>query len=109
MRRTILFTLPVPERALEDVRRQVKPLEVRYHVSERGADVDKGLDETVEVLFTNQAPTRLEHAPGLRCVQLGSAGINHVMASPIYSRTDIALTNARGLYDVAVAEFALAL
>jgi phosphoglycerate dehydrogenase-like enzyme len=71
--------------------------------------VDLGLDETVEILFTNYAPSQVEQAPHLRWLQLASAGINHVMQSPIYERKDIRLTTGRGVYDVAGAEFTLGL
>ena len=109
MKRTILCTLPLPKPLLEQIRRQAHPYLLRHLVSRCGADVDRGLDESVEILFTNCAPTQLEQSPHLAWVQLNSAGINHVMQSPIYSQEDLVLTTARGAYDVASAEFALGL
>jgi phosphoglycerate dehydrogenase-like enzyme len=40
---------------------------------------------------------------------MNSAGINHIMQSPIYMREDLFLTTSRGAYDVAGAEFTLGL
>src|SRR6185369_4296883 len=107
MKRTVLCTLPLRKPLLDQVRRQVRPYQLRHLVSRSGTDVDCGLDESVEILFTNHAPSRLEQSPHLAWVQLNSAGINHVMQSPIYSQEDLALTTARGAYDVASAEFAI--
>lgn len=62
-----------------------------------------------EILFAwNITPERLEHAEKLRWIQLASAGIEHVPVRAITER-GILLTNARGVYSVAVAEHAVAL
>ncbi len=109
MKRTILCTLPLSELCLAQIRRQVRPYHLRHVVCRSAEDVDRALDESVEILFTNSAPGKIEKSPNLTWVQLNSAGINHVMQSPIYLQHDIALTTARGAYDVASAEFALGL
>jgi phosphoglycerate dehydrogenase-like enzyme len=109
MKSTILCTLPFEKTAQQKIRRQVAPYQVRFISVSNSDDVDRGLDPSVEILFTGVAPSRLEQAPALKWVQLNSAGINHVMQSPIYLRKDLALTTARGAYDVAAAEFAIGL
>src|SRR5436309_3312430 len=109
MKRTILCTLPFGEGVQEQIRRQVVPYQVRFVPIRSSEDVDRALDSSVDSLLTGVAPTRLEQAPALKWVQLNSAGINHVMLSPIYLRNDVALTTGRGAYDVAAAEFGVGL
>jgi phosphoglycerate dehydrogenase-like enzyme len=109
MKTTILCTLPFEKTVQQKIRREVAPDQVRFVSVRTGEDVDQALDPSVEILLTGLAPTRLEQAPALKWVQLNSAGINHVMQSPIYLRTDLALSTARGAYDVAAAEFAVGL
>jgi phosphoglycerate dehydrogenase-like enzyme len=109
MKPTILCTLPFEKTVHQKIQRKVAPYQVRFISVSNSDDVDRGLEPSVEILLTGVAPSRLEQAPALKWVQLNSAGINHVMQSPIYLRKDLALTTARGAYDVAAAEFALGL
>jgi len=109
MKRTILCTLPLEKPLQQQLSRQARPYQVKFVPAGKGQDVDAALDESVEILLTGAAPTRLEHAPALRWVQMNSAGVNHVMESPIYLRRDLSLTTSRGVYDVAGAEFTLGL
>src|SRR5262249_549329 len=109
MKPSILCTLPLEKSLQRQISRQARPYQVRFISAHNTEDVDPGLDASVEILLTAAAPTRLDQAPALRWVQLNSAGINHVMKSPIYLREDLSLTTARGAYDVAGAEFTLGL
>ncbi len=107
--RTILCSLPVGTSLAKRIRQAVSPYRLRHCVARSPEEVDEALDGSVEILFTNQAPATLASAPNLRWVHLLSAGINHVIDSPIFSKPNIVLTTSRGVYDVAVAEFALGL
>jgi phosphoglycerate dehydrogenase-like enzyme len=109
MKPTILCTLPLEKSLQEQLCRKARAYNVRCVSARNSQDVDSALDESVEILFTGAGPTRVDHAPALRWVQMNSAGINHVMQSPIYLREDLSLTTSRGAYDVAGAEFALGL
>jgi len=109
MKSTILCTLPLEKPLQDEIRRHARPYNFRYVAARTSQDVDRALNSSVEILLTGAPPTRVEHAPGLQWVQLNSAGINHVMQSPIYLRDDLSLTTSRGAYDVAAAEFAFGL
>ena len=109
MKPTILCTLPLEKSLQEQLRRKARAYNVKCVSVRNSQDVDDALDASVEILLTGAAPTRLENAPALRWVQMNSAGINHVMQSPIYLREDLSLTTARGVYDVAGAEFTVGL
>lgn len=51
----------------------------------------------------------LEAAPHLRWQHTPSAGVDHILASPLFRERDIELTNSAGIYAVPIAEFVITL
>ena len=58
-----------------------------------------------EVVFASSPPPA-HGTPRLRWLQVSSAGIDHMAKSTIWSR-DVTVTNARGVYSVAMAEYVM--
>lgn len=72
------------------------------HSSEPDPDRLDGAD--VEVLVTEPVPRNLTQWPGLRWVQLLSAGSNHLSGHPIWD-TPAIVTNASGTHGVPIAQY----
>jgi phosphoglycerate dehydrogenase-like enzyme len=64
------------------------------------------LTPEVEVLYTHLAPFPLAMAPGLRWIQVNSAGVDLLYDTPIW-QSEIAITNASGIHAVQIAEYVL--
>jgi D-2-hydroxyacid dehydrogenase (NADP+) len=62
----------------------------------------------VEVVYSDRIWFDLAEAPRLKWVQLGGAGIDHLLGSDLLA-SDIVLTTSKGVQDVSVAEYAFAL
>lgn len=109
----VLSVLNLSERHLERIR-AVSP---RLVVSQRTLAMDQThspgsqefasvLTPETEVLYAHNAPFGLELAPGLRWVQLNSAGVEQLYNTPVW-QSDITLTNASGIHAVQIAEYVL--
>ncbi|MGD8472993.1 MAG: D-2-hydroxyacid dehydrogenase [Anaerolineae bacterium] len=62
----------------------------------------------IEILYTFHLPhDALEIAPGLRWLQLHSAGVNHILDHPIMER-DVAITTVSGIHATPIAEYVFA-
>jgi phosphoglycerate dehydrogenase-like enzyme len=62
----------------------------------------------VEVLYTFHVPDRIcELAPGLKWVQLHSAGVDHLLDSPLME-SNVVITTASGIHATPIAEYVMA-
>jgi phosphoglycerate dehydrogenase-like enzyme len=61
-----------------------------------------------DVLFCSHAPTNLDAMPRLRWMQIGSVGYSHLFGFGLADR-GIQVTNARGCFDVPIAEWNVAM
>ncbi len=62
----------------------------------------------VQILYAfNLSPNALEVAPGLRWLQLHSAGANHILDHPIM-KSDVAITTVSGIHATPIAEYVFA-
>ncbi len=61
-----------------------------------------------DVLFCSHAPTNLDAMPRLRWMQIGSVGFSHLFGFGLAER-GITVTNARGCFDVPIAEWNIAM
>ena len=61
-------------------------------------------DPEVEVIVGPRAPSDLGQVPGLRWLQLRSAGVDHLAADPPWKH-GILVTNAKGVYAIPIAEY----
>ncbi len=103
----ILSTLPLSPAALRGLKKAAPGYRILVKPVKTYTDTDAVLDENVDILFTNYAPTTLERAKRLKWVQLASVGINHLANSPLLKSDDVILTNARGTMSGPLAEFTL--
>jgi len=103
----ILSTLPLSPEARRRVANAAPGYRLVCKPVGSYTETDRALDDSVEILFTNYAPTTLEPAPRLKWVQLASVGINHLANSPLLASERVLLTNARGTMSGPLAEFTL--
>jgi phosphoglycerate dehydrogenase-like enzyme len=67
-------------------------------------DIEALTDPDVEIIVGWRAPTDLSRLPGLRWLQTGSAGVDHLAGNPPWAR-GILVTNARGVFAVPIGEY----
>jgi phosphoglycerate dehydrogenase-like enzyme len=61
-------------------------------------------DPEVEVIVGSRAPANPAQVPGLRWLQVRSAGVDHLAADPPWSK-GIRVTNARGVFAIPIGEY----
>jgi phosphoglycerate dehydrogenase-like enzyme len=81
-------------------------LVVRQHDAPSADEVPPELWGQVEVLYTFSTIPDPERAPGLRWVQLHSAGANHMVGRPWWG-SDLTITTASGIHAPTIAEYVL--
>jgi phosphoglycerate dehydrogenase-like enzyme len=67
-------------------------------------DIDGLTDPTVEIIVGRRAPADLSRVPGLRWLQVGSAGVDHLATDPPWAK-GILVTNGRGVFSVQIGEY----
>lgn len=67
-------------------------------------DIDAVADPALEVIVGRRAPRDLGRVPGLRWLQVGSAGVDHLAADPPWAH-GLQVTNARGVFAIPMAEY----
>ena len=102
----VLSTLSFPEDLLDRLRAVSPRLVVRQHNAATADEVPSELWEQVEVLYTVSATPDLVRAPGLRWVQLHSAGANHLIDTPWWD-SDVTITTLSGIHAPTIAEYVL--
>ena len=101
-------------RFTDDLLTQLRAVSPRLHLVQQTChdddEVESALTEhlDVEVLYTFDLPSKaLELAPGLRWLQLHSAGANHLLDHPIM-KSDVAITTVSGIHATPIAEYVFA-
>jgi phosphoglycerate dehydrogenase-like enzyme len=79
-------------------------LEVVDVTGDAGFDAETLADPEVEILVGSRAPSDLARVPGLRWLQVRSAGVDHLAADPPWRR-GLLVTNAKGVYSIPIAEY----
>jgi phosphoglycerate dehydrogenase-like enzyme len=78
----------------------------RLEIEHRDISAARDLaDPELEILIANRTPD-LSRTPKLRWLQLGSAGVDHLIESAPWKH-GLVVTNARGVYAVPLAEYAM--
>ncbi|MFQ6057456.1 MAG: D-2-hydroxyacid dehydrogenase [Anaerolineae bacterium] len=103
----VLCTLRFTETQLDKLRAVSPRLVVEQVTCRTDEEVAQALDETVEVLYSGRANFPLEAAPNLKWVQLHSAGVDHVIGTPLWE-SDIPLTTTSGIHATPIAEYVFA-
>ncbi|GAB4538091.1 MAG: D-2-hydroxyacid dehydrogenase [Anaerolineae bacterium] len=102
----VLSTLSFPDELLDRLREVSPRVVVRQHNAPSADDVPAELWDDVEVLYTMSALPDPARAPNLRWVQLHSAGVNHVLDTPLWA-SDILITTVSGIHAPTMAEYTL--
>jgi phosphoglycerate dehydrogenase-like enzyme len=79
---------------------------IRYERLIGRAAYDGLADDQVEVLIGSHAPRDLARTPGLRWLQISSAGIDHTLGDAPWNR-GLIVTNARGVFAPAIGQYVL--
>ena len=77
---------------------------VMLHSRTELAERPELLDEAEVLLTLHTEPERIARAPALRWVQAYSAGIDRLLTEEILARSDLCITNARGVHAQPIAE-----
>lgn len=104
--RLLLTTNLRPENLLR-LRALSPTLEVVDATGDPSFDIDELRDPAVEVIVGRRAPADLGRVPGLRWLQVGSAGVDHMATDPPWDH-GIRVTNARGVFAVPIGEYVTA-
>jgi phosphoglycerate dehydrogenase-like enzyme len=103
---TLRFTEPLLDR-LRAVSDRLRIVQQTCHNSQEVAAALAAHPET-EVLYSFHVPLDApERAPGLRWLQLHSAGADHLLGHPLMS-SDVAITTNSGIHATPIAEYVLA-
>ena len=95
------------EEQLDKLRAVSPHLVVRQQTCRNAEEVTAALDEHVEVLYTVFSPTTLDVAPRLRWVQLHSAGVDHLLDTPLW-HSEVTITTNSGIHATTIGEYVLA-
>lgn len=66
--------------------------------------IDALTDAAVEIIVGSRPPADLARVPGLRWLQVSSAGVDHLAADPPW-RKGVLVTNARGVFAIPIGEY----
>jgi phosphoglycerate dehydrogenase-like enzyme len=102
----ILSTMSFPDELLERLRSVSPRLVVRQHNAPSADEVPSHGWGQVEVLYTLLAIPDPSLVPGLRWVQLHSAGANHLVDTWLWG-SDVIITTSSGIHATTIAEYVL--
>jgi len=106
----VLSTLRFTDGLLDQLRAVSPTLHISQQTCHDADEVSAALaaHPDIEILYTFHLPhDALEIAPGLRWVQLHSAGVNHILDHPIMEH-DVAITTVSGIHATPIAEYVFA-
>ncbi|MEO8437801.1 MAG: D-2-hydroxyacid dehydrogenase [Chloroflexota bacterium] len=100
----LILDADVRDETVERLRALSPDLEVVDVRGDAAFDVETLADPEVEILVSWRAPADLATVPSLRWLQVRSAGVDHMAAEAPWSH-GLAVTNAKGVYAVPIAEY----
>ncbi len=100
----LLLTTALRPESVERLRALSPALEVVDVSGDPAFDINRLDDPDVEAIFGRGAPSDLARVPGLRWLQVASAGVDHLADDPPWDR-GIQVTNARGVFAVPIGEY----
>jgi phosphoglycerate dehydrogenase-like enzyme len=106
----ILCTLRFDEEQLDQLRDASPGVRVEQETCRSEEEVAAALADRpgIEVLYTFHVPDRIcELEPRLKWVQLHSAGVDHLLDSPLME-SDVVITTASGIHATPIAEYVMA-
>ncbi len=105
---SVVSTLSFSDELLNRLRAVSPRLVVMQQTASSVDELPAGWLDQVEVLYTGSALPDPARAPRLRWVQLHSAGVDHVLDTPLW-RSDVAVTTSSGIHAPNIAEYVLAM
>jgi phosphoglycerate dehydrogenase-like enzyme len=105
---SVVSTLSFSDELLNRLRAVSSRLVVVQQTASSVDELPAGWLDQVEVLYTASALPDPARAPRLRWVQLHSAGVDHVLDTPLW-RSDVAVTTSSGIHAPNIAEYVLAM
>jgi len=100
----LLLDAEIQDDTVDELRGLDPKLDVVDVREERAFDMDALRDQQLEIIVGPRTPRDLDRVPGLRWLQLRSAGVDHLAVDPPW-RHGIVTTNARGVYAIPIAEY----
>jgi phosphoglycerate dehydrogenase-like enzyme len=100
----LLLATPLRPGSIDRLRGLSPSLEIVDVSADADFDMDAYADPGVEVIVGPDAPSDLTRVPGLRWLQVRSAGVDHLAADPPWQK-GVTVTNARGVYAIPMAEY----
>lgn len=102
----IIITIPMTEEEKKTITEitSLQTIDISYLQAE---NITQENLEDCEIILGNISPKLLQNCKNLKWIHLNSAGVNSYI--DILSNNNIILTNSTGAYDLALAEYALAL
>jgi phosphoglycerate dehydrogenase-like enzyme len=100
----VLCTLGFTDAQLDKLRAVSPRLHVEQKTCRNAEQVTEALTAETEVLYTFHAAFDPADYPALRWVQLHSAGVDHVLDTPLM-RSDVTVTTASGIHAPRIAEY----
>lgn len=102
----VLGTMSFPDELLNLLREVSPRLAVVQHNAASADEIPSQLWDQVEVLYTLSAAPDPARTPRLRWVQLHSAGVDHVLDTPLW-QSDVIITTTSGIHAPNMAEYVL--
>jgi phosphoglycerate dehydrogenase-like enzyme len=105
----ILITVPFAEQLLEQLRALSPRVKISLHPVRKAEDIPAEVWRRAEVLYTGSLlpdPEKID-LPNLRWVQYHSAGIDHMLDTPLFQAEEIIFTNLSGAAAPHMAEYVL--
>ena len=102
----VLSTMSFPDELLDRLRSVSPRLILNQHNAASADEVPPELWDRVEVLYTFSAIPDPAHVPGLRWVQLHSAGVNHLRSTPLWD-SEVVITTSSGIHASTMGEYVL--
>ena len=101
----LLITVRFEDAILERFRAVSERVELLYHPAHQLSDVPEETWAEAEVLYTNGLLPEPAQAPRLRWVHIHTAGVDHLLAHPLFAEDKIVFTNASGIHATNIAEY----
>ena len=104
----ILCTADLPADVLASLRAVSPRLVFACRPVKSTDELNAALAPETEIIYTYRGDFDMARAPGLKWVQVESAGINHLHDTPLW-RSDVPITSANGVHAVQIGEYVLAM
>ncbi len=103
----VLVTINLSDGLVEKLKQVSPQLKLSVHPARRADEIPAEVWKRTEVLYTFNLLPEPDKVPNLRWVQFHSAGIDALLSSPLFQRTDILFTTLSGAAAPQMAEYVL--